>query len=260
MPSSHHRSISVLQSSVAKSGFDPGAVSETTNLESQLSFLHIKNTLSQKEILYQVKLWICKNCHQLLLSRLEAVAGTAHPSTLGVLLPATVSHEIPNVYNKTEVFVDPINWVIKPIGTIVHCSDVAPPRFLIQNAWYCQYKGLLMECHEPTLLPITLLSIPEPTLKLGLGRSIYTDKEMKEFYRFQNAAGARNVFLADQTKRASQMMNNREWSLSLGDRACEMRLNQVGWSFIPSIGSSDCSPCCSSCSSSPLVLCGSAKP
>ena len=37
--------------SVAKSSFDPGAVSETTNLESQLSFLHIKNTLSQKEIL-----------------------------------------------------------------------------------------------------------------------------------------------------------------------------------------------------------------
>ena len=32
--------------SVAKSSFDPGAVSETTNLESQLSFLHIKNTLS----------------------------------------------------------------------------------------------------------------------------------------------------------------------------------------------------------------------
>ena len=37
--------------SVAKSSFDPGAVSKTTNLESQLSFLHIKNALSQKEIL-----------------------------------------------------------------------------------------------------------------------------------------------------------------------------------------------------------------
>ena len=32
--------------SVAKSGFDPGALSETTNLESQLSFLHIENALS----------------------------------------------------------------------------------------------------------------------------------------------------------------------------------------------------------------------
>ena len=62
---------------------------------------------------------------------------------------------VPNyaVYNKTEVLVDPINWVIKLIGTTVHCSNVAPPRFLILNAWYCQYKGLLMECHKPTLLP-----------------------------------------------------------------------------------------------------------
>ena len=42
--------------SVAKSGFDPGAVSETTNLESQLCFLHIKNTFSQKEILCHMKL------------------------------------------------------------------------------------------------------------------------------------------------------------------------------------------------------------
>ena len=33
--------------SVAKSDFDPRAVSKTTNLESQLSFLHIKNRLSQ---------------------------------------------------------------------------------------------------------------------------------------------------------------------------------------------------------------------
>ena len=248
--------------SVAKSGFDPGAVSETTSLESQLSFLHIKNALSQKEILRQVKLAICENRRQLLLSRLEAVAGTDNPYSLtnvlsrGILLtragsvvyattcfPVQVnprginsgncSHEIPAVYNETEVFVDPINWVIKPIGTTVHCSDVAPPRFLIAGNWYCQYKGLLMECHEPALLPITPLGIGEPTLKLGLGRSIYTDNQMKEFYAFQNAAGARNAYLADQTERAFQTMNNGEWGLALGDRAREMMLDHVGWSFIP---------------------------
>ena len=54
---------------------------------------------------------------------------------------------------------------------------------------------------QPALLPITLLGIREPTLKLGLGWSIYTDNQMKEFYAFQNAAGARNVYLADQTER-----------------------------------------------------------
>ena len=55
--------------SVAKSGFDPGAVSETTSLESQLSFLHIKNALSQKEILRQVKLAICRHQQPLLVDK-----------------------------------------------------------------------------------------------------------------------------------------------------------------------------------------------
>ena len=124
------------------------------------------------------------------------------------MTPGNCSHEIPAIFNGTNVFVDPINWVIKPLGTTVHCSDVAPPRFLIQAAWYCQYQGSLMECHEPAHLPIMPLGIGEPTMELGLGRSIYTESQMKEFYTFQNAAGARNAFLADQTERAYSGMSD----------------------------------------------------
>ena len=204
--------------SVAKNGFNPSAASEATSLESQLSFLYIKNALSQKEMLRQVRLAICENRRQVLLSRLEAIASTDNPYSLtnvlgrGVMLtragsvvyakhcnPVQVvprslpvgncSHEIPAVYNGTNIFVDPINWVIKPLGTTVHCSDVAPPRFLIMSDWYCQYAGSLMECHEPALLPIAPLGIGEPTLKIGLGRSIYTDAQMSQFYNFINAAG-----------------------------------------------------------------------
>ena len=142
---------------VAKNGFDPGSASEATSLKSQLSFLHIKNALSQKEMLHQVPLAICENRRQVLLSRLEAIAGSDNPYSLtnvlgrGVMLtragsvvyathcnpvqvvprslaPGNCSHEIPN---GTDVFIDPINWVIRPLGTTVHCSDVAPPRFLI---------------------------------------------------------------------------------------------------------------------------------
>ena len=90
-----------------------------------------------------------------------------------------------------------------------------------------------MECHEPANLPIAPLGIDEPRMQLGLGRSIYTDEQMKEFYAFQNAAGARNAFLADQTERAYQTRNGGDWGLSLGDRAKEMMLDHVGWSFIP---------------------------
>ena len=90
-----------------------------------------------------------------------------------------------------------------------------------------------MECHEPANLPIAPLGIDEPTMQLGLGKSIYTDKQMREFYAFQNAAMARNAFLADQTERAYQTRNGGDWGLSLGDRAKEMMLDHVGWSFIP---------------------------
>ena len=67
---------------VAKNGFDPGSASKATSLESQLSFIHIKNALSQKEMLHQVHLAICENRRQVLLSRLEAIAGTDNPYSL----------------------------------------------------------------------------------------------------------------------------------------------------------------------------------
>ena len=90
-----------------------------------------------------------------------------------------------------------------------------------------------MECHEPANLPIAPLGIDELTMQLGLGRSIYTDKQMKEFYAFQNAAGARNAFLADQTERAYQTRSGGDWGLSLGDKAKDIMLDHMGWSFIP---------------------------
>ena len=67
---------------VAKNGFNPGSASEATSLESQLSFLHIKNALSQKEMLRQVRLAICENWRHVLLSQLEAIAGSANPYSL----------------------------------------------------------------------------------------------------------------------------------------------------------------------------------
>ena len=133
-------------------------------MESEISFLHVKTAISQKEILRQVKLAICENRRQLLISRMESVAGTDSQYALnqvlgkGVLLSKAgsavyVTHcnsvnvdprvhrnctlEIPAVFNGSDIFVDPISLVIKPMGTVVRCNEVAPPRFLIEGAWYC---------------------------------------------------------------------------------------------------------------------------
>ena len=66
-------------SSVAKSNFDPSAVSELTRLESKISFLHVKTDISQKEVLRQVKLAICE------------IAGNSSPAAWSQLLVQTPS-------------------------------------------------------------------------------------------------------------------------------------------------------------------------
>ena len=147
----------------------------------------------------QVKLAICENRRQLLTSRMESVAGTDSQYALnqvlgkGVLLSKAgsavyVTHcnsvnveprvhrnctlEIPAVFNGSDVFVDPISLVIKPRGTVVRCNEVAPPRFLIEGAWYCNYATGLRECHAPLTFPLTPLDIKDLDEPMGLGRSL----------------------------------------------------------------------------------------
>jgi hypothetical protein len=248
-------------SSVAKSTFDPSAVSELTRLESEISFLHVKNAIGQKEVLRQVKLAICQNRREILTSRMESIAGTDSQYALnqvlgrGVLLSkaggavyvtrcnevnveprvhTNCTLEIPAIFNGSDVFVDPISSVIKPMGTVVKCNDVAPPRFLIEGAWYCSYESGLRECHAPRTFPLSPLDIGDLDEPTGLGRSLYTQKQMEEFYNFQNAAGTRTAFIADQADRAFDgRSSDGQWGLALGDKAKEMMLDAVGLSFVP---------------------------
>jgi hypothetical protein len=37
--------------------------------------------------------------------------------------------EKPVMLNRTEVFIDPISYVIKSACSPVHCNDIAPPRY-----------------------------------------------------------------------------------------------------------------------------------
>ena len=119
------------------------------------------------------------------------------------------------------------------MGTIVTCNDVAPPRFQLEGAWYCMHDGTLRECHAPRIFPLDDLKILDYA-ELGLGRSIYTEQQLQQFYLFQQAAGTRTAFLADQAERAYVMRSaNGDWGLALGINARDMMLDVVGLSFIP---------------------------
>jgi hypothetical protein len=50
------------------------------------------------------------------------------------------TEEIPVLLNRTEIFVDPISYIITLAGWPMHCNDVAPPRYKFGNKWFCSYS------------------------------------------------------------------------------------------------------------------------
>jgi hypothetical protein len=129
-----------------------------TRLESGMSFMQMRASMSMKEKLRQVRGAICVNRREIAHTRLEAIAGADNPYSLITIFgrghlaikaggavyvmrcsPVEVlpqSHrncteEIPVTVNGTDAFVDPISCMIKSAGSPIHCNDVAPPRYKV---------------------------------------------------------------------------------------------------------------------------------
>jgi hypothetical protein len=126
--------------SIATDPFDPEQITDYIRLESELSFLHVKTTLSNRDRLRQVKLAICNMRRQVAATRLEAAAGSDNPyafievfgrghlstragaavyftrcNPVSVQPHAVVNctSEVPVMCNGTEMFVDPISYVLR---------------------------------------------------------------------------------------------------------------------------------------------------
>ncbi|OBQ32975.1 MAG: hypothetical protein AN484_27535, partial [Aphanizomenon flos-aquae WA102] len=210
---------------VAKGTFDSGIRNpDITKLESELSFLHIKSTMSIKSKIKQVKMEICFNRRELAYARLESIAGADNQYSLMQVfgrghiitrsgasmyvthcnpvdvLPRTAlncTDEIPVTYNGTDVFVDPISMVIKSAGVITRCNDVAPPRWLIAGRWYCSYPAI-KDCADPEEIPVQAVLVDEGTVvNQGLGRSIYSKEQLEEFVKFQDSHQVRKAYWAE---------------------------------------------------------------
>jgi hypothetical protein len=130
------------------------------------------------------------------------------------------TEEIPVMLNGTEVFVDPISYIIKSAGSLVHCNDIAPPRYKVEGKWYCSYPEL-RECHDPAMLPVDEVKIePVNVNNIGLGKSIYTKKQLEEFAAFQDSQGMRKAYLLETAELAYIGRNEKgEWVLALGAQA-----------------------------------------
>jgi hypothetical protein len=206
-------------------------------LESGMSFMQVRASMSMKEKLRQVRGAICVNRREIAHTRPEAIAGADNPYILITIFrrghlsiktsgavyvtrcsPVEViprSHgncteEIPVTVNRTDAFVDPISYVIKSAGSPIHCNDVAPPRYKVGGKWYFSYPEL-KECHDLEMLPVDEVRInPIKVNDMGLGKSIYTKEQLEEFTRFQDSQGTRKAYLAETAELAYTGRNEKE--------------------------------------------------
>ncbi len=234
---------------------------DLTRLESGMSFMQVRASMSMKEKLRQVKGAICENRREIAHMRLEAIAGADNPYSLITIFgcghlaikvggamyvtrcsPVKViprahsncTEEIPVTVNGTDAFVDPISYVIKSAGSPIHCNDVAPPRYNVGSKWYCSYPEL-KECHDPVMLPVDEVRIdPVKVNDTRLGKSIYTKEQLDEFARFQDSQGTQKAYLAETAELAyTGRSENGEWGLALSSTAQGSLIDTVGASFFP---------------------------
>jgi hypothetical protein len=179
---------------------------EFTCLESELSFLQVRATMSLQETIHQVKAEICENCKQAAHTRLESITAAENPYSLMQLFGrghqvtrkgATVyvtrcqptevtprthincTNEIPAELNVSHIFMDPASFVIKAAAAPVRCNDIAPPKYRLNGRWYCAFPQI-RDCAEPGRIPVKPIALDDvKVMSLGLGRSIYSPAQLR---------------------------------------------------------------------------------
>ncbi len=118
--------------------------------------------MTLQETIRQVKAEICEDQKQIAHTRLESIAGAENPYSLmqvfgrghqvtrngatvymtrcqaAEVLPRShtnCTNEILAILNGTNVFVDPISFVIKAVAAPVRCNDVTPLRWRLNGRW-----------------------------------------------------------------------------------------------------------------------------
>jgi hypothetical protein len=79
----------------------------------------------------------------------------------------------------------------------------------------------------------------ENLLDLGLGKSIYSKKQVKEYLKFQDSQGTRQAFLTETVELAcGGSGEDSSWGLEMDDQTRAILMDAVGWSLLPLLPSS----------------------
>lgn len=239
-----------------KSHFDP----KTTNLQTQLSYLHIGNNLRMYNRFEQVQADICKLDHRTLMSKLQAIAGASNPySLLDLYGPghtiyvsgaaayiakcpvveatrtdyANCTEEIPVKVAGQIRFADPFTWVLKDFPTVSPCSDIMPIRWKITNEWYCATPNV-HRCPAPERLNITMghRRIDEPFLD-GMGTGIYTENQLYQHRLYHQSKLSRTAALSKATNAATQSGFNGNLGRFMGDTEVTDLTREISYNVFP---------------------------
>jgi hypothetical protein len=99
------------------------------------------------------------------------------------VLPRThtnCTNEILVILNGTNMFVDPISFMIKAAAAPVRGNDIAPPRWRLNGRWYYAFPEI-RDCAEPGRIPMKPIAIDDiKVMNLGLGRSSRASRRARE--------------------------------------------------------------------------------
>ena len=207
-----------------KAHFDP----TTTDLQTQLSYLHISTNLRMYERFDVLQMELCKLERKTLFNKIQGLAGTGNPYAMldlygpghTVLVAGAAAYivrcqevevarveygncteEVPvrdvETNSTTIRFADPYTWVLRDFPTVVPCSDITPIRWKVKGTWYCA-TPTARRCESPDQLQ-TSTSAPNPIkddLTEGLEGGLFTLRQKEQHRAFHQAMSSRKAVTA----------------------------------------------------------------
>ena len=92
-------------------------------------------------------------------------------------------------------FVDPHSWILKRYPTVLACSPVMPVRWEIQGDWFCSTPEIT-RCQSGHDIDSPLNWTTPSDFTRGLGRGIFSEKQLQQHGQYWRAANSRSAVAA----------------------------------------------------------------
>jgi len=207
---------------------------KTTSIQTQLSYHHIATNMHHDQLFSEVWTSVCQMERKIAQGKLQDMAGATDPyatldthghghqllkagavTYIGKCLPleaqireeSNCTQEIPvsvKGTNRTNLYADPLSFIIQPYPTVVPCDNITPIRWKIGEHWLCATPRAT-PCLAPQQLNLESNDREGHNryhFLRGLGSDAYSEEQEMAHYRFEQIKMAREPLLNDLTTNA----------------------------------------------------------